>query len=95
MARLLPNGTTIARHTSWVKKKDMPGFCDLGNGIDRFSLMYDSNEIGGCWQISIPEIVMNCLKVPQSFPGTSVQCENAVSEQIGAFSITSEKVWRF
>ena len=60
----------LARDT--IKHEDKTGLCRLCHGIDRLSVFMQSHERGRRIQITVPNVMMHRLVVPQTLPGICI-----------------------
>ena len=70
----------------------MGRFGDLSNGINNLAVVMNRYNIGWRGQIPVPEIVMNCLVMPNPFPGSGIQGNNTVGEKIFPMSVSTIKI---
>ena len=65
----------------------MTHFGDLGDGIDPLTVPDHRHQIGRAGQIRIPEIMVNRLKMPDSFSGGGIESYDRIREKVLPFSI--------
>src|SRR5262245_14692652 len=70
----------------------MSGLGDLGDGINQAPLFLDGDEAGCRWQITIPKIVLDHLKMPNTFASFCLQRDQRISEQIVTHAIGSIEI---
>src|SRR5260370_35430459 len=75
-----------------IEDVDETLFCGLGNGVDLFAATLYGEENGRSRKVAVPKIVVDALKMPDSFTGLRIQgeqaiCEEIVTDTIGAVEI--------
>src|SRR5262245_57785108 len=56
--------------------------------------MPDRNQIGSCRQIAVPDVVVHCLKVPDSGACGRVNRQNTIGEQVRSLPVATPEIER-
>src|SRR5688572_32207283 len=75
-----------------IKDVQEPILARLGDRIDAPAFATDRDELGCRHQIPIPQVVVNCLKVPDALASPRVQREDAVAVEVIARAIRAVPV---
>src|SRR5690606_27038886 len=67
-------------------------FGDLGHRLDGAAIHLDVDQVGGGRIVEIPYAVVHRLEVPDTFAGTRVQADDALAEQVVAWSMAAVEV---
>ena len=65
---------------------------DLGDGVDQSATASHRHKIGSSRQIAIPEVVVDCLEVPDAFTRSGVERQQCVGEQVCAKTIAPVEI---
>ncbi len=66
----------------------------LRDGIDYLAIVLHCQQHRRRWKIPIPDVVLDALKMPDSFSGFRVERQQAVGEKVVAHAIAAVKIER-
>src|SRR5688572_10067749 len=89
---LLDREERLSRRT--IEHKDEAALRDLRDGIHAIAAAHDRNEVRRGGEITVPEIVMHGLEMPDALPGFRIERKQRVREQIRADAAAAIEVGR-
>src|SRR5271165_3773159 len=75
-----------------VEYEHQPSLSDYGDRRNLFSFLHDVDQHWRGFQIVIPRVVMNRLKIPGQFSGVGMERNQRVAEKIFSLSVSGVKV---
>ena len=76
-----------------VEQEGVSNLGDLSYGIDPETMSFNGDEVWWGWDIPIPDIVTEFLKMPEAFSGKGIESDEAVGKEIVPAMVHPEEVW--